>query len=190
MIRTSLLTGAGGKLFREKAEAKSGNNCYSLLAKSLKHHGLPQGQASLFFTIPRVCSNSCPLSRWCHPTISSFVTFFPSCFQSFPASGSFPMSWFFVSGGQSTGASASSSVLPMNVQGWFPLGLTGLISLQSKGFSRVFSSTIISKHQFFGAQPSLWSTSHIPTRLLEKLYSFDYTDFCWQSDVFVFNKLS
>ena len=188
MTRTSLLTGARGKFFREKTEAKSGNNCYSSLAKSLQHRGLPQDQASLFFTIPRVCSNSCPLSWWCHPTISSFVIFF--CFQFFPASGSFPMSWFFASRGQSTGASASSSVLPMNVQGWFPLGLSGLISLQSKGFPRVFSRTIISKHQFFGVQPSLWSNSHIPTWLLEKLYSFDCTDLCWQSDVFAFNKLS
>ena len=88
---------------------------------------------------------------------------FSSCLQSFPASGSFPMSWPFASGGQSIGASALASVLPTNIQGWFLLGLTGLISLQSKGFSRVFSSTIVQKHQFFSAQPSLWSNSHIHT---------------------------
>ena len=90
---------------------------------------------------PRVCWNSCPLSKWCHPTVSSSVTPFSSCLQPFPASWSFPMSQLFASGGQSVGASASASILPMNIQGWFPLGLTGLISLLSKGLSRVFSST-------------------------------------------------
>ena len=108
--------------------------------------------ASLSFTSPRVCSNSCPFSQCCHPTILSSVVSFSSCSQSFPASGSFPMSWLFSSGGQSTGASASASVLPMNTQSWFPLGLTGLISLLSKRLSRVFSSTAFWKHQFFGAQ--------------------------------------
>ena len=101
---------------------------------------------------PGVCSNSCPLSQWCHLTISSSVVPFSSYLQSFPASGSSPMSLIFVSGGQSIGASAS--VLPMNIQGWFPLGLTGLISLRSKGLSSIFSSTTVQKHQFFGAQPS------------------------------------
>ena len=125
-------------------------------------------QASLSFTISGVCSNSCPLRQWCHPAISSSVTLFSSCLQSFPASRSFPMSQFFPSGGQSTGASASASVLPMNIQDWFPLGLTGLISLQSKGLSRVFSNTTVQKHQFFGTQPSLWSKLHICTWLLEK----------------------
>ena len=125
-------------------------------------------QASLSFTVPRVCSNSSPLTWWSHPTISSSVTPFSSCPQSFPASGSFPVSWPFTSSGQSTGASASSAVLPMNIQDWFPLGLTGLISLQSKGLSRVVSSTTIWKHQFFIAQSSLWSNSHICTWLLEK----------------------
>ena len=129
-------------------------------------------QASLTFTISQVCSNSCPSSQWCHPTISSSVVPFSSCPPSFPASGSFPMSTLFVSSGQSIGASASASVLPMNMQGWFPLGLTGWISLQSKGLSRVFSSTTIPRHQFFGAQPSLWSNSHIHTRLLEKTIAF------------------
>ena len=104
---------------------------------------------------PRVCSNSCPLSQWCYLTISSSATLFSFCLQSFPASGSFPMSWLFASGGQSIRPSASASVLPMKIHGWFPLGLTGLISLQSKGLSRVFSSIIIQKDQFFGPQPSL-----------------------------------
>ena len=115
---------------------------------------------------PGACSNLCPSNEWCHPTISSSVTPFSSCPQSFPASGSFPMSQFFTSSSQSIGVSAS--VLPMNIQGWFPLGWTGLISLLSKGLSRVFPSTTIWKHQFFGAQPSLWSNSHIHTWLLGK----------------------
>ena len=123
---------------------------------------------------PRLCSNSCPLSQGCHPTISSSATTFPSCLQSFPASESFPVSQLFTSGGQSIGASASASVLPVNIRwfhgkGWFPLGLTGLISLLSKGLSRVFTNTTLQKHQFFGTQPSLWSISHIHTWLPEKL---------------------
>ena len=116
--------------------------------------------------IPGAYSNSCPLSRWCHPTISSFVIPFSSCLQAFPASGSFPMSHFFSSGGQSNGVSASALGLPMNIQNWFPLGLTGWISLLSKGLSRVFSNTTVQKHQFFDAQLSLWSNSHIHTWLL------------------------
>ena len=117
---------------------------------------------------PGFYSNSCPLSQCCHPTILSSVIPFSSCLQSFPALMSFLMSQFFPSGGQSIGASASASVLPMNIQHWFSLGLTGLISLQSKGLSRVFSNTTVQKHQFFGAHPSLWSNFHIPTWLLEK----------------------
>ena len=114
-------------------------------------------QASLSIT-PGACSNLCPLSQWCHPTISSSVVPFTSCLQSFPASGSFPMSQFFPSGGQSIGVSASASVLPMNIQDIFPLGWTGWISLLSKGLSRVFSNTVVQKHQFFGAQLSLCPT--------------------------------
>ena len=125
-------------------------------------------QASLSFTISQTCSNSCPLSQWCHPTISSSVVPFSSYLQSSPTSGSFPMSQLFASGGQSIGASISASVLPMNIQDWFPLGLTGLISLQSKGLSKVFSNTTVKKHQFFGAQLSLWSNYHIHTWLLKK----------------------
>ena len=100
---------------------------------------------------PRVYSNSCPLSRWCHPTISSSVVPFFSCLQSFPASGSFPVSQFFTSGGQSIGVSASAPVFPMNIQDWFLLGWTSWISLQSKELSRTFSNTTVQKHRFFGA---------------------------------------
>ena len=104
---------------------------------------------------PRVHPNPCPLSWWCHPTISSSVVPFSPCPQSFPASGSFPISKLFTSGGQRIGVSASTSVLPMNIQDWFPLGWTGWISLKSKGLSRVFSNTTVQKHQFFGTQLSL-----------------------------------
>ena len=124
---------------------------------------------------PGVCSNSCPLSWWCYLTISFSATPFSFCLQPFPASGSFPMSWLFTSGCQ---ASTSASVFPMNIQDWFPLGLTGLISLLSKGLSRVFSGTTVWKHQFFSAQPSLWSNSHIHTWLLEKPL-FKYLNDFW-----------
>ena len=117
---------------------------------------------------PRVYPNPCPLSRWCHPTISSSVIPFPSCPQCFPASRSFQMSQLSTSGGQSIGVSASTSVLPMNTKGWSALGWTGWISLQSKGLSRVFSNTTVQKHQFFGTQLYLYSSSHIHTWLLEK----------------------
>ena len=115
-----------------------------------------------------VYSNSCPSSWWCHPTISSSVVPFSSCPQSLPASGSFPVSQLFTRGGQSIGLSASASVLPMNTQDWSPWGWTGWISLQSKGLSRVFSNTTVQKHQFFGAQLSSQSNSHIHTWLLDK----------------------
>ena len=116
--------------------------------------------------VPRVHPNSCPLSQWCHPTISSSVVPFSSCLQSFSASGSFQMSQLFTPGGQSIGVSVS--VLPMKTQGWSPLGWTGWISLQSKGLSRVFSNTTVQKHQFFGAQLYSQSNSHIHMWLLEK----------------------
>ena len=134
---------------------------------SLQPHGLQHPRLPCPSPSPGTCPDSCPLSQWCHPTISSSVVPFSSCPQSFPASGYFPMSQLFTSGGQSIGASASASVLPMYFHGWFPLGLTGWTSLQSKGLSRVFSNTIVQKHQFFGAQPSLCSNSHICTWLLE-----------------------
>ena len=127
--------------------------------------GTTARHASLSFTTPRVCSNSCPSSWWCHPAISSSVVPFSSCLQSFPASRSFLMSQLFPSGGQSIGASAS--VPPMNIQDWFSLGLTSWISLKSKGPSRVFLNATVQKHQFFSTQP-LWSNSHIHTWLLEK----------------------
>ena len=127
--------------------------------------GLQHGRLHCPSLSPGTCSNSCPLSQWCHPTISSSVIPFSSHLQSFPASGSFPMNQFFPSGGQSIGALASFR--PMNIQDWFPLGWTGWISLQSKGLSRVFSSTTVQKHQFFGTQPSLRSYSHICIWLLE-----------------------
>ena len=136
----------------------------SVKSKSLWPHGLQHTRLPYPSPSPRACSNSCTLSRWCHPTISSSVIPFSPCLQSFPATGSFLMSQLFTSGGQSIGASAS--VLPMNIQGWFPLGLTGWISLQSKGLSRVFSNTTVQKHQFFGTQLSLWSNSHLHTWLL------------------------
>ena len=119
----------------------------SLLPHGLQHAKLPCPSSS-------PCSDSCPLSQWCHPTIYSSVIPFSSCLQSFPASVSFLMSQPPTSSSQSIGASASASVLPMNNQDWFPLGLTGLFSLQSKGLSRVFSNTTVQKRQFFGAQPS------------------------------------
>ena len=141
---------------------------HSVLSGSLWPHGLENTRPPCPSPPPRVYSNSCPLSWWCHPTFSSSVIPFSSCLQSFSESGSFLMSQFFASGGQSIGASASASVPPVNIQGWFPLGLTGWISLQSKGLSRVFSNTIVQKHQFFSAQLALKSNSHIHTWLQEK----------------------
>ena len=119
----------------------------SVVSDSLQPHGLQHARLPRPSPSSRACSNSCPLSWWCHPTISSSVVPFSSCLQSFPASGPFPMSWLFSSGDQSVGASAS--VLPMNIQDWFPLGLTGLVSWQSKGLSRVFSNTTVQKNRFF-----------------------------------------
>ena len=137
------------------------------MSDSLRPHWLQYARLPCPSPTPGAYSNSSPLSWWCHPTISSPDVLFSSCPQSFPASGSFPMSQFFVSGGQSIEVSASASVLPMNTQDWFPLGLTGLISLQSKALSRVFSNTTVQNHQFFGAQLSLQSSSHIHTWLLD-----------------------
>ena len=117
---------------------------------------------------PEVCSNSCPLSQWCHPTILSSAAPFSFCLQSFPAPRTFLVSQLFALGGQNIGASALASDCPVNIQSWFPLELTGLISLLSKGLSKVFSSTTIQKHQFFGTQLSLWFNSHICTWLLEQ----------------------
>ena len=128
---------------------------HSVLSDSLWPHGLQHTRLSCPSPNAVACSNSCPSSWWCQPTISSSVLPSSFCLQSCLASGSFPMSQFFALGGQSIGASASASVPPMNIQDWFPLGLTVLISLQSKGLSRVFSSTTVQKHQLLGAQLSL-----------------------------------
>ena len=149
-------------------------SCPALWPHGLQHTRLPCLSLS-----PRVCSKSCPLSRWCHPNISSSVTLF--CLQSFPASGSFPVSWLFTSGGQNIGASALASVLPMNIQAWFPLVFTSLISLLSKGLftshfesinslglSRLYGPTLTTVHDYW------------------KNHSFDYTDLCRQSDIFAF----
>ena len=141
---------------------------HSVTSDSLRPHGLQHATPPCPSPTPGVYSNSCPLSRWCHPAISSSVVPFSSHLQSFPASGSFQMSKFLVSGGQSIRVSALASVLPMNIQGWFPLGWTGWISLQSKGLLRVSSNTTVQKHQFLNAQLSLLSNSHIHTWLLEK----------------------
>ena len=118
-------------------------------------HGLQHTRLPCFSPSPGVCPSTYPLNWWCHPTMSSFVAPFSSCLQSFPASGSFSMSQFFTSDGQSIGVSASASILPMNIQDWFPLGWTGWISLQSKGLSRVFSNTTVQRHQFLDAWLSL-----------------------------------
>ena len=130
---------------------------HSVVSDSLQPHGLQHTRLPCPSSSPGICSNSCPLSWWCYPTISSSVIPFSSCLQSFPASGSFLMSWLFTSDGPSIGVLVLASVLLMNIQGWFPLGLTDLISLLSKWFSRVFSNTTVQNHQFFSAQPSLWS---------------------------------
>ena len=141
---------------------------HRVISGSWQPHGLQHARLPCPSPSPGAFPNPCPLSWWCHPTISSSVVPFSSCLQSFPASGSFPMSQLFASDGQSIGVSASASVLPMNIQDWFPFGWTGWISLQSKGLSRVFSNTTVKKHQFFGAQLSSQSNSHIHTWILEK----------------------
>ena len=133
----------------------------SVISDSLPPHGLQHARLPCPSLTPRACSNSCASSWWCHPTTPSSVVPFFSCLQSFPASGSFARSQFFASGGQSIGALASASALSMNIQNWFPFGLTGWISLQSKGLSRVFSNTAVQKHHFFSAYLTLWSNSHI-----------------------------
>ena len=139
----------------------------SVLSDSLLPHGLQHARLPCPSPACRVYSKSCPLSQWCHPTISSSVILFSSCLQSSPASGSFQMSQFFASGGQSIGLSASVSGLSMNIQDWFPLGGTSLISLPPKRLSRVFSNATV-QNQSFGTQLSLWPNSHIHTWLLEK----------------------
>ena len=141
---------------------------HSVVSDSLWLHESQHARPPCPSPTPRVYPNSCPSSLWCNPDISSSVVPFFSCPQSLPASGSFQMSQLFTWGGQSIGVSSSASVLPKNIQDWSPLGWTGWISLQYKGLSRVFSNTTVQKHQFFGAQLSLQSNSHIHTWLLKK----------------------
>ena len=140
----------------------------SMVSESLWPHESQHARPPCPSPSPRVYSNSCPWSWWCHPAISSSVTPFSSCPQPLSASWSFPMSQLFAWGGQIIGVSVSTSVLPMNTQDWSPLGWTGWIFLQSRGCSRVFSNTTVQKHQFFGTQPSSQSNSHIHTWPLEK----------------------
>ena len=157
------------------------SHSHPTLCDPMEHTRIPCPSPS-----PRACSNSHPLSRSSHPTVSSSVIPFSSCLQSFPASGSFAMSQFFSSGGQSIGASVSASVLPVNFQNLFPLRWTGLISLLSKGLSTVFSNTTVQKHQFFGLLSLLYGPTHTSIHNYWKNHSFDYMDLCWQSDVSVF----
>ena len=140
----------------------------SVVSDSLRPHEMQHSRLPCPLPTLRLHSNSCPSSQWLHPAISSSVVPSSSCPQSLPASRSFPMSQLFARGGQSTGVSASASVLPMNTQDWSPLGWTGWISLQSKGLSRVFSNTIAQRHQFFGTGLSSQSNCHIHTWPLEK----------------------
>ena len=140
-------------------------------------------QASLSLSSLGACSSSCPWSQWCHPTISSNVISFFSSLQSFSASESFLISWLFTPGGQSTGASASASVLPKHIQDWFPLGLTGLISLQPKGLSRVFPNVTVQKHQLFSL---LYGPTLISMHDYWKNHSFDCIDHCWKGNVSAF----
>ena len=159
---------------------------HSVMPNSLRPHGRQHTRPPHPSPTHGVYSNSHPSSQWCHPTISSSVVPFSSHPQSFPASGSFQMSQFFISGDQSIEVSASASVLPMNIEDWFPKGWTGWISLQSEGLSTVFSNTTVQKHQFFSARLSLGPNSHIPTWPLEKPQLSPDRDLCWQSDVSAF----
>ena len=155
---------------------------HSLMSDSLWPHRLQPTRLPCPWLFPRVCSNPCLSSWWCHPTISPSATHFSFWLHYFPASRSFPMSRLFTSDAQSIEVSASASVFPVNIQDWFPLGMTGLISLLSKGLSRVFSSTTKQKHQSFGAQLSLWSNSH-PYITTGKIMALTVQIFYWQSDV-------
>ena len=159
------------------------------MSASLRPHGLQRTRLPYPSPFPGDCSNSCPLSRWCHPTISFSIIPFSSCLQSFPASRSFPMSQLFSSGDQSIVASASASVFPMNIQGWFPLGLTCLNSLLSKGLSRVFSSTTVWRHQFFGTAFFMVQLSH-PYMTTRKTIALTRRNFVGKVMSLLFNMLS
>ena len=158
----------------------------SVMSKTLWPHGLQHAR----LPYPSPCSNSCPLSQWCHPTISSSVIPFSSCLRSFPTSGSFRMSQFFASGGKNIGISASKSVLPMNIHDWFPLKLIGLISLLSKGLSRVFSNATVKKRQFFSTQLSLWSQLSCPYMTTGKTIALTRRTFVGKVMSLLFNMLS
>ena len=158
-------TGLLYKLYLIRITLSSVQLSLSVMSNTLQPHGLQHARPPCSSPTPGVYPKSCPLSQWCHPTISSSVIPFSSCPQSFPALGCLQMSQLFISGGPSTGVSASTSVLPMNTQDSSPVGWTGWISLQSKGLSRVFSNTTVQKHQFIGTQLSLWFNSHIHTWL-------------------------
>ena len=162
----------------------------SVVSNSLRPHEPQHARPPCPSSTPRVYPNPRPLSWWCHPTISSSVVPFSSCPQSLPASGSFQMNQLFASGCQSIGVSASTSVLPMNIQDWSPLGWTGWISLRSEGLSRVFSNTTVQKHQFFGAQPSSQSNSHIHTWPLEKTIALTRRTFVGKVMSLLLNMLS
>ena len=157
----------------------------SVMSDSLWPHGLQHARPPCPSPTARVYSNSCPLNWWCHPTTSSSVVPFSSRLQSFPGSGFFPVSQYFTSGGQSIRVSASAWVLPMNIQDRFPLGLTGWITLQSKGLSRVFSNTTVQKHQFFTLS-FLYSPTLTSIHDYWKNHSLDETDLCQQSNVSAF----
>ena len=158
---------------------------HSVVSNSLQPHVLQHTRPPYPSSTTGAYSNSCPLSWWCHPIISSSVVPFSSCLQSFPASGSFPMGQFFASGGQSIGV--SPSVLPMNIQDWFPLGWTGWVSLQSKRLSRVFFNTTVQNHQFVSTMISfLYSPTLTSIHDYWKKHSLDKTDLCWQSNVCAF----
>ena len=159
-----------------------------VVSDSLWPHGLQHSRSPCSWLSAEVCLSSYPLHWWCYPAISSSDALF-FCPQSFPASRTFPRSWLFTSGNQNTGASASASVPPVNIQGWSPLRLTDLISLLSKGLPGVFSGTTVRRHQFFGVLPSLWSSSYNHTWPLED-HSLDYMNLCWQSNISAFQCLS
>ena len=160
------------------------------MSDSLQPHGLHHARLPCSSPSPGVCSHSCLLSLWCYPTISSAVVPFSSCLQSFPASGSFPKSQFFTSGGQSIGASASASVLPVNIQGWYPLALTGFISLLSRRLSRVFSSTAVQRHQFFSVQSFFVVQLSYPCMTTGKTIALTIRTFAGQVMPLLFNTLS
>ena len=162
----------------------------SVLSYSMRLHDLQHARPPCPSQIPRVCSNSCPLCRWCYPTISSSVIPFSSCLQSFPTTRSFPMSQFITSGNQSIGVSTSASGLQMNMWDWFPSRWTGWICLKSKGLSRVFSRTTVQKHQLFGAQLSSQSNPHIHAWPLEKTVALTRQTFVGKVMSLILNMLS